>query len=118
MATPNPTAGGSAVPFTFPERLGDFLRHRLPLYRAGIESELARSDLSQASREQMERESDAFERLLRGIREGAIVPDAVMIRVASELAEKIDANNAFAQAQLEHRALCSLLAQLEEGSER
>lgn len=58
MATDNPTGGGSAVSFTFPRRLGDFLRHRLPL------------------------------------------------------------NNAFPQAQVEHRALYSLLAQLEEGSRR
>lgn len=118
MATPNPTGAGSRIRFTFPRRLADFLRNALAINRAGIESELARSDLPPISRERMERESEAFERLLWGIRDGVIVPDAVLIRIATELAEKADTNNAFTQAQLEHRALYTLLTQLEEGMER
>ena len=115
MADTDPTGRGSAVALTIPTHHASFLRGALDACREGAEGDLAQAGERHPHRERVRREADAYGRLLKALESRVIVPNPDVIRVLVELAEQTDAGNDYEQVVLEHRALCGLLGQLEEG---
>lgn len=114
MANENPTGNGSPVALVIPGHHVDFLRNALSACKEGIDGDLESLD-RHPQRPRAERETAAYGRLLNALETSTIMPDEDVIRVLTELAEQTDASNDYQQVILEHRALCGMLAQMEEG---
>lgn len=117
MATANPTGGVDAVRLKLRSHHANFLRGALETCKAGAEADLA-SDPPPPHRQRAEREAAAYVRLLAALDTGSIAPDPDVIAAITALAEQTDASNDYEQVTLEHRAYCSLLMQITEGSGR
>lgn len=118
MADPHSRAGGDRlVDLRLDLYHWNFLKDAVGACLMGLRHDLARKE-PHPNRERAEHEEAAYERLLDGVRNKRIAPDAEVIEVASALADSVDTGNEYAQAAFEHRAFCSLLAQLTEGASR
>lgn len=116
MPCDHPTGDGPAVALNLPSRQVEFLRSTFDGLVEGIESDLANKVAPDApERPRNEREAATYRRLMEGLDGGSIVPDAEAVRLIVVMAEANDAENDYPQVVLEHRALCGLLAALEEG---
>jgi hypothetical protein len=114
MADTDPTGTGPAVALTMQSHHVSFLRGVLETCKRGVEGDLS-SFGPYPNRDRAEREAAAYGRLFESLDSLAIVPDDDVVGVVARLAEQTDAANDFEQVTLEHRALCGLLGQLEEG---
>jgi len=117
MADSNPTGPGATVALTMQSHHVSFLKGVLETCKRGVEGDLASAG-SHPNRERAEREAAAYGHLLRSLDSRAIVPDVNVIEVVERLAESVDTENDYDRAVREHRALCGLLGQLQEGWRR
>jgi hypothetical protein len=117
MADANPTGPDRAIAVRVPAHHQAFLREALDACRNGV-----LADLKGARRlfdtDRVRREADAYGRLSKALDNEAIVADEVVVRVLAELADAVDDLNEYPRVVAEHRALCTLLGQIEEGRHR
>jgi hypothetical protein len=118
MADQNPTGRGSAVALNTPADQVRFLRVLFESAHAGVREELADYPDQLKEPTRLRREDAAYGRLLAGLDELVIVPDADVRVVVEDLAQIIDRSNEYNRVISEHEALCGLLGQLNGGEIR
>ena len=91
----------------------DFLIRTVEAFERQVNKELA-DDQVPPVRQRCENESDNFRRLRNGLKDNQIIPTPEVIGIVARTAEVIDEANGFHQVMLQHRAFCSLYAQLTE----
>jgi hypothetical protein len=100
------------VPVRIPTRHRDYLRETFESCRDGIEADLQHPERL-ADPERSQRDADAYGRLLAALDSCAIVPDADLRRVSVALLDSVDGANEYTRVVAEHRALCTLVDQLD-----
>jgi hypothetical protein len=112
MADENPTDGKRAVPVALPAALVRRLRNNLEACLEGVRGDLL-GPHTRPNSERSRREAKAYERLLAGLRHGAvIVPDEEARKAIKAMADAADEHFEYAAAVAEHDALHGLLALL------
>lgn len=117
MADENPTGRGDAVALTIPADHVAFLRRTFESARDGVQEEL-REFPQRLDSGRLQREGEAYGRLLTALKRRAMVPDRDALDILSHLAGIIDGDNEYRRVVAEHDALHGLLAQLMEGVSR
>ena len=112
MAKQNPTDGKRAVPIDLPPALIRRLRNNLEVCLEGVRSDLQTPE-KMPNPEKARREAKAYERLLAGLRDGAVlVPDEGARKAITVMAGAADEHFDYEEATAEHDALHGLLALL------
>ena len=115
MADQDPTRRGASVALNLPDDHVRFLRGVFTDARVGLRDELTehRDDLKDPER--LSREEAAYGRVLVALVEMAVVADAELLGVVSNLADVIDRSNEYDRVVMEHEALHGFLDQLRQG---
>jgi hypothetical protein len=113
MADSDPT-GGDLVALALSDRQRQYLRRVIADCKAGRKDDLhTHPDHPHAGR--WRSDAAAYARLIAGLDEGEIVPDAEVRRLASELAEASDHEEEYERVVFEHDALAALREQIGAG---
>jgi hypothetical protein len=114
MADSDPTGGGDPIALALSDRQRRYLRGALSDCKAGREDDLqTHPDHPNAGR--WRTDAAAYGRLIAGLDEGEIVPDAEVRRLARELAEASDHEEEYERVVFEHDALAALREQIGAG---
>lgn len=114
MADSDPTGGGEAVALTLSDTQRRYLRAALSDCKAGREDDL-RTHPDDPNAARWRTDAAAYERLIAGLDEGKVVPDAEVRRLARELAEASDHEEEYDRVVFERDALAALREQIGAG---
>lgn len=112
MASTDPTGGERAVILLFPDAQAEYLRKELAGLKEDLEGDLA-SHPDDPAAERWRASAAAYGRLLTGLQNGVIVPDAEVQRLVRTWVEAHDREEQYARVIFEHEALHGLRSQLE-----